>query len=92
MTEYELATLASRSLGHWIAAGEVAATIAIGLGQIAIVWYGIRAMQRAGDRGAREQDQRHDETMTALRIQTRALEALIARTAPAADQPAESTP
>lgn len=67
MTEYEAATLLTRY-----------ASIAIGIGQIAIVWYGIRAMQRAGDRRAREQDQRHEETMTALRE-------LIARTGKAAD-------
>ena len=66
---------------------------------IAIVWYGIRAMQRADDRRAREQDQRHNESMTALwaliarsDTQIRALEVLIARTGPAADQPTESTP
>lgn len=67
MTEYEAATLLTRY-----------ATIAIGVGQIAVVWYGIRAMQRAGDRRAREQDQRHAEAMTALRE-------LIARTAARAD-------
>ena len=50
----------------------------IALGQLAIVWYGIHAMQAAGDRRAREHDQkhaqtmddqrtRHEETMTALR-------------------------
>ncbi len=92
MTEYEIASLAI-SLG-------------IGLGQIGIVWYGIRAMNRASaarDRAMQQRDaqaqrdaqqrdadsrrrhaetlhtadQRHTETMTAL-------QALIARTAPAA--------
>ena len=38
----------------------------IGIGQIAVVWYGIRAMQRMGAARAREQDQRHEETMAAL--------------------------
>ena len=85
MTEYEIATLASRTLGHWIAAGQVGAAIAIGIGQIAIVWYGIRAMQRAGDRRAREQDQRHAEAMQALALQARALDTLIERTGQAAD-------
>ena len=65
-------TLAVRKTGLWIAAAHVA----IGLIQAGIVWYGIRAMQRAGDRRAKEQDQRHTEAMTALRE-------LIVRTAPA---------
>ncbi len=71
MTDYEFATLAS--------------SVAIGLGQIGIVWYGIRAMNRASaardramNQAARVADQRHTETM-------RALETLIARTAPATD-------
>ena len=67
MTEYELATLADRGLSHWIAVAQVAATVAIGIGQIAIVWFGLRVMQRMGERRAREQDQRHEEAMTALR-------------------------
>ena len=61
-----------------VAKWQVAATLAIGIGQIAVVAFGIRAMTRAGERRAREQDQRHDEAMTALRE-------LIRRTAPAAD-------
>ena len=80
MTEYESATLAFRTAslaaqhaGLWIAAAHVA----VGLIQAAIVWYGIRTMQRTGEQRARDQDQRHDEAMTALR-------ALIARTAPPA--------
>ena len=67
MTEYEAATLMTRY-----------AAVAIGVGQLAVAWYGIRAMQRAGNRRAREQDQRHVETMTALRE-------LISRTGRASD-------
>ena len=59
MTEYEAATLAARHTGLWIAAAQVG----VGLLQAAIVWYGIRAMQRAGDRRAREQDQRYTEAI-----------------------------
>ena len=77
MTEFEIATLAARDAALWVAIAQIAAAIAIGLGQIAVVWYGIRTMQRAGEQRARDQDQRHDEAMTALR-------ALIARTAPPA--------
>lgn len=77
MSEFEIATLAARDAALWVAIAQIAAAIAIGLGQIAVVWYGIRTMQRAGEQRARDQDQRHDEAMTALR-------ALIARTAPPA--------
>ena len=69
MSEYKAATLAFQSAalaaqqaGIWIAAAHVA----VGVGQIAIVWYGIRAMTRAGDRRAAEQDQRHTESMRRL--------------------------
>ena len=60
MNEYEVATLAARYAGLWIAAAQVG----IGLLQTGIVWYGIHAMQRMGATRAREQDQRHEETMT----------------------------
>ena len=89
MNEYEIASLAAREAALWIAVAQVAATLAIGIGQIAVVWYGIRAMQRMGATRAREQDQRHEEAMTKadqrheeamqrLDDQRRALEALIA--------------
>ena len=84
MSEFEIATLAHqqstlalRESALWVAVAQVAATLMIGIGQIAVVWYGIRVMQRAGAQRAREQDQRHAESM-------RALETLIERTAPAA--------
>ena len=80
MTEYETATLAFRTAslaaqhaGLWIAAAHVA----VGLIQAAIVWYGIRAMQRAGDCRAEEQDQRHAEAMQRIDQQGAALTALI---------------
>ena len=93
MTEYEAATLAFRTAsldaqhaGLWIAAAHVP----VGLIQAGIVWYGIRAMQRAGDQREREHgrrhteaSQRHAETMQAFDLQRQALETLIARTAPA---------
>ena len=60
MNEYEAATLATRYAGLWIAAAQVG----VGLLQAGIVWYGIRAMQCMGATRAREQDQRHEETMT----------------------------
>ena len=62
MTEYETAALLI-----------AAAHVVVGLMQVAIVAYGIRAMRTMGERRAREQDQRHAEAM-------RALEALIERT------------
>ncbi len=43
MTEYEIATLAfreatlaSRTIGHWLAGGQILATLVIGFGQIGI--------------------------------------------------------
>lgn len=88
------ATLAVRRTGLWIAGAHVAATVVIGIGQIAVVAWGIRAMQRASDqrsRDAREEarrlaqadERRHAEAMRALDMQRQALETLIARTAPA---------
>ena len=74
---YQQSTLALRESALWVAVAQVAATLMIGIGQVAVVWYGIRVMQRAGAQRAREQDQRHAESM-------RALETLIERTAPAA--------
>ena len=87
MTEYEAATLAIRSASLWA----VAATAAIGLGQIAVVAWGIHTMQHATERradDARDEARRltvaderhHAEAMQALDLQRQALEALIART------------
>ena len=80
MDEYELATLALRGAGNWVAAAHVA----VGLIQAGIVWIGIGAMQRVGDRRAAEQDQHHAEAMIAQRenhaATVVALRALIART------------
>ena len=91
MSEFEIATLAYQqaSLGLresalWVAVAQIAASLAIGIAQVAVVWYGIRAMQRAGTQRAREQDQRHAEAMTRLDQQGRALETLIERTGPRA--------
>ena len=84
MNEYEAATLAFRTAtlaaqetGLKVAMAQVAATLAIGAGQIAIVWYGIRAMRQAGEARATEQDQRHTEAMQRLDQQRQALESLI---------------
>ena len=84
MTEFEIASLAHqeaslalRDSALMVAIAQVAATLVIGLGQIAVVWYGIRAMQRAGTTRAKEQDQRHAEAMQRLDQQQTALEALI---------------
>ncbi len=66
MTEYEFATLTIREHTLWVAMAQVAATLAIGLGQIAVVWFGIRTMRIAGDRRAFELDQRHAESMRAM--------------------------
>ena len=95
MTEYEVATLAIREASMWVAVAHVAATLIIGAAQIAIVWHGIRVMQRTGERRAREQDQRHveavrqqdqnhAESMRALEALISGMEVVIERTAPRA--------
>ena len=78
MTTFELASLVT--------------SVAISLGQIGIVWCGIRAMNQASDKRARDRrqaariaDQRRAEAMRGLDTQHQALETLIRRTAPAAD-------
>ena len=85
---YQADSLALRESALWVAVAQVAVSLAIGIAQIAVVWYGIRAMQRAGAQRAHEQDQRHTEAMRALdalidgqRRQGEALSALIERTA-----------
>ena len=93
MTEFETATLALRDASLWVAVAQVTATLLIGGGQIAIVWFAIRAMQRTGDRRAQEQDTRHAEAMRKFDDDRaasdqrhseamRALEALITRQVP----------
>ena len=56
MTPFETASL-------WAAFGHITVAATIGLGQIAIVWYGIRTMQKMGTQRAREQDSRHEEVL-----------------------------
>ena len=85
MSEFEIASLALRESALWVAVAQGMAAVSIGVGQIAVVWYGNRAMQRAGDRRERGHERRHAETMRQLVIQARALEALIERTGTAAD-------
>ena len=98
MSEYEAATLAFRTAslaaqhaGLWIAATHVA----VGGGQLVVVWYGIRVLTRATEQRANDtraesrrlataDERRHTETMQAFDLQRQALETLIARTAPPA--------
>ena len=69
MTEYETSALLI-----------AAAPVVVGLMQVAIVAYGIRAMRTMGERRTREQDQRHAEAGQRHAEAMRALEALIERT------------
>ena len=73
MTEYELATLAVEEM-------TLCAALLIGLGKIAIVWYGIRVLERDSQRRAWKQAQRHTEAMTAHTKAMTDLHELIART------------
>ena len=87
MTEFETASLALREAALFTAIGHVIVALLIGLGQIAIVYYGIREMKSMGAQRTAESKKRdkadkrrhkadirrHTETMTAL-------DALIRRT------------
>ena len=66
MTEYELATLALRTHTLWVTSAQVLIAALVGAGQIAIVWYGIRAMREASTTRSDEQDLRHTEAMRKL--------------------------
>lgn len=82
MTPFETESLAISAAALWVAVGALVAQVVIGAGQIAVVWHGIRTMIASGQARAREHDQRHEETMTALR-------ALIARTEPQPGHPSD---
>ena len=74
MTEYELVTLAARTtalriseLGIWIAAAHVAVALIVGASQIAVVWYGIRAMQQAAQAELDKRDELLDRAIAEFR-------------------------
>ena len=74
MTDFETATLTAQY-------ATAIAQVLIGLGQIAVVWYGINRMVSAndaralaGERQERESERRHTESMTALQGLIRGLD------------------
>ena len=56
--------------------------VAVGLGQIAAIIYGIWTMNQSGKSRAKEHDERHAQTMEHLRQNMKALDALIRHTRP----------
>ena len=78
------ASLALRGESLTVAKWQVGAALLIGFGQIAVVAWGIRAMQRATERradDARDEARRRDKADERRHAEAmRALEALIART------------
>ena len=91
MTEFQMATLEiSRAgleisrIGLWIAAIHAFISLIVGVGQCALIWYGLKLMQRGTERREEQSKRQHEETMAALdtrhRESMRALEALIERT------------
>ncbi|MCY4289528.1 MAG: hypothetical protein OXC63_13175 [Aestuariivita sp.] len=58
MTEFELANLTLREYAIWTSLG-------IGLGQIGIVWYGIKAMNRSSSERAKDRND-HAKALGAL--------------------------
>ena len=74
---------------EWIAAGQLATTV-VGVGLVGV---GIRAMTEAGmcrdrqlDEQRRDANQRHAESMEALRALIKGMETVIERTAPKGDR------
>ncbi len=102
MTEFQMATLElSRAglevsrIGLWISAIHAMISLVVGSVQCALIWYGLRLMQRGTERREEQNKRLHEETMAALdtrhresmgaletrhRESMRALEALIERT------------
>ena len=80
MTEFQMATLEISRIGLWISAIHAFISLMVGVVQCALIWYGLKLMQRGTDRREEQSKRQHEETMTALKIQMRALEALIERT------------
>ena len=89
MTQFEILTL-------WISAVHAFISLMVGAGQCALIWYGLRLMQRGTERREEQSKRQHEETMAALdtrhreamrALETRhhesmkALEVLIERTA-----------
>ena len=96
MTEFEIATLELSRISLWISAIHALISLIVGVGQCALIWYGLRLMQRGTERREEQSKRLHEETMAALetrhrenmgaqearhRESMRALEALIERTA-----------
>ena len=96
MTEFEIATLEFTRISLWISAIHAFISLIVGVGQCALIWYGLKLMQRGTERREEQSKRQHEETMAALdtrhreamrdmearhRESMRALEALIERTA-----------
>ena len=95
MTEFQMATLELSRIGLWISAIHAFISLIVGVVQCALIWYGLRLMQRGTERREAQSKRQHEETMTALdtrhresmraldtrhRENMKALEALIERT------------
>lgn len=96
MTEFQMATLEFTRISLWISAIHAFISLIVGVGQCALILYGLRLMQRGTERREEQSKRQHEETMAALdtrhreamgaqearhREAMRALEALIERTA-----------
>ena len=98
MTDFEIASLTLQEIAAWAAVVAAVAAAIVGPAQCLLIWKGLRLMEGSNRERAvaleqqREADERrHAEAMAALeaqsralKTQSRALEALIERTAPAA--------
>ena len=93
MTEFETATLvlhntsitteqAAAAQAFWIGIGQIAATIGGTIVNAFLILRGFRLMQTGAEQRRVEEDQRHTESMAALRAMIHGLETVIERTAP----------
>ena len=74
---FEEASLGYAALSAWSTLAYAIVSLLVGMAQCALIWWGIRQMGRASDERRERENARHKEAMLAL-------QALIERTAPAA--------
>ena len=73
MTEFETATIAFQNVSLWTAYIQAGVAGLVGLVQCALIFYGLKLMQRSNTDRQRQMDlaeKRHEESLSALQSQT----------------------
>ena len=73
MTEFETATIAFQNASLWAAHIQAGVAGLVGLVQCALIFYGLKLMQRSNTDRQRQMDlaeKRHEESLSALQAQT----------------------